>query len=262
MSCQAGQPGTQVFPAPRQAVYLDLRGLQGLYRFHVEAARVTTVLPAVDLVLTELCQATWPDLHAGLARALLGALAQAVLRILLHGGPQRCEPATSGLRAWPDCLPGCLRSSTCTVPCRRWFIPEDSGLLREGMKLLLAVRAVEWRSAITALAAAAADLDQVVALFHSDGDGLPKQAILQDMSRLYGLLDVMSLDTSTLIAKYRVHRKLLRSCCPFMHRIIRSSYALFSSLHILTVLWHAGSACRRECAGREGDAPQRAGAQG
>ncbi len=79
---------------------------------------MTTVLPAVDLVLSDLCQATWPDLHAGLARALLGALAQAILRILLHGGPQRCEPASSRLRAWADCFgwPPAEVGSRCSVP--------------------------------------------------------------------------------------------------------------------------------------------------
>ena len=58
-------------------------------------------------------------------------------------------------------------------------------------------------------------MDQVIALFHSDGDGLPKQAILQDMARLYGLLDVMSLDTSKLIAKYRVRPRASALLLPF-----------------------------------------------
>jgi hypothetical protein len=111
---------------------------------------------------------------------------------------------------------------------------------------------------------AAADLDQVVALFHSDGDGLPKQAILQDMSRLYGLLDVMSLDTSTLIAKYRVRPQASALLLPFhaSRHSVELCIVAVCSLHILTVLWHAGSACRRKRAGREGDAAQRAGAQG
>ena len=76
-----------------QVVYLDLRLLllKDLYRFRVDVgdARLGAALPAIDQALAELCQASWPELHPLLARALLDGLAEALARVLLHGGPHR-----------------------------------------------------------------------------------------------------------------------------------------------------------------------------
>lgn len=56
-----------------------------------------------------------------------------------------------------------------------------------------------------------ADLEQLLALFHANGEGLPKETIHKSLARLYGLLDLMSFPTGTLIAKYQVPAST--NCC-------------------------------------------------
>ena len=91
-------------------VYLDLRSLllQDLYRFRVDIgdARLGAALPAIDQALAELCQASWPELHPLLARALLDGLSEALARVLLHGGPHRYSAATAMTRAACSCTLG------------------------------------------------------------------------------------------------------------------------------------------------------------
>lgn len=47
-------------------------------------------------------------------------------------------------------------------------------------------------------------MEQLRALFHATGEGLPKDAIDQSLARVYSLLDIMRMDTGTLIARYQV----------------------------------------------------------
>ncbi|KAK9842316.1 hypothetical protein WJX81_006282 [Elliptochloris bilobata] len=60
----------------------------------------------------------------------------------------------------------------------RWFIPEDAALLKD-------------------------DLEQLRALFYANGEGLKKEAIDQSLAHVCGLLDIMRLDTGSIISKYQ-----------------------------------------------------------
>ena len=75
----------------RQVVFWDLRGpfLEELYRHSVQSARIHPILESLDSWLGQLCAAAAPDMHPLLARALLLAAVNALLRVLLHGGPHR-----------------------------------------------------------------------------------------------------------------------------------------------------------------------------
>lgn len=63
-------------------------------------------------------------------------------------------------------------------------------------------------------------MEQLRALFHATGEGLPKDTIDQSLARVYSLLDIMRMDTGTLIARYQVTTAppcragwLKASCC-------------------------------------------------
>lgn len=66
-----------------------------------------------------------------------------------------------------------------TWRCCRWFISEDARTIED-------------------------DLEQLRALFFATGEGLPKDAIDQSLARVSSLLDIMRMDTGTLIARYQV----------------------------------------------------------
>ena len=74
-----------------QVVFWDMRDLflEQLYRHNVQAARISPVLEGLDHWLGQLCSAAAPEMHPLLARALLLAAVNALLRVLLHGGPYR-----------------------------------------------------------------------------------------------------------------------------------------------------------------------------
>ena len=74
-----------------QVVYEDLRQplLEDLYRHSVQLARLGPVLEQLDDALGALCQATPKELHAGIGGALLATMVEALMRVLLHGGPCR-----------------------------------------------------------------------------------------------------------------------------------------------------------------------------
>ena len=64
------------------------------------------------------------------------------------------------------------------------------------------------------------DMEQLRALFYATGEGLLKDAINQSLARVFSLLDIMRMDTGTLIARYQVMtappcraRCLEASCC-------------------------------------------------
>ena len=75
-----------------QVVFWDMRVpfLEALYRHHVPKARLGPVLDALDAALSQLCAASVPDVHPLLAQGLLHASTNGLLRVLLHGGPDRC----------------------------------------------------------------------------------------------------------------------------------------------------------------------------
>ena len=58
-----------------------------------------------------------------------------------------------------------------------------------------------------------ADLQQLLALFHANGEGLPKETIHKSLAHLYRLLDLMSLPTGTLIARYQVSLPMCAASC-------------------------------------------------
>ncbi|KAK9787273.1 hypothetical protein WJX73_008331 [Symbiochloris irregularis] len=91
-----------------KVVFWDLREpvLESLYRHDVRSARMTPVLEALDNWLGQLCTTAVADMHPLIARALLLAAVNAVLRVLMHGGPTR------------------------------WFIPEDVPMMEADMEAL------------------------------------------------------------------------------------------------------------------------------
>ncbi|CAL8468909.1 g8450 [Coccomyxa elongata] len=91
-----------------RVVWQDLRQplLEDVYRHSVQQARLGPVLELLDEALGSLCEATPKELHAGLGAALLGATVEALMRVLLHGGP-----------------------------CR-WFIVDDVDMLEDDVQLL------------------------------------------------------------------------------------------------------------------------------
>ena len=78
-----------------QVVFWDMRGpfLEALYKHHVRQARLAPVLDGLDTALSQLCAASVPDVHPLLAQGLLHASTNGLLRVLLHGGPDRSAPA-------------------------------------------------------------------------------------------------------------------------------------------------------------------------
>ena len=84
---------------PVQVVFWDMRGpfLEALYKHHVRHARLAPVLDGLDTALSQLCAASVPDVHPLLARGLLHASTNGLLRVLLHGGPDRSAPAAFAL---------------------------------------------------------------------------------------------------------------------------------------------------------------------
>lgn len=73
-----------------QSVQRDLASaFEAVYKHDVSQARMAPLLDAVDEELGNLCDGAEPELHPLLARALLGATVDAMLRVLLHGGPNR-----------------------------------------------------------------------------------------------------------------------------------------------------------------------------
>ncbi|EIE26922.1 DUF810-domain-containing protein [Coccomyxa subellipsoidea C-169] len=91
-----------------KVVYVDLRQalVEEVYRHSVQQARLGPVLEQIDEALGALCEATPKELHEGISAALLGAVVEALLRVLLHGGP-----------------------------CR-WFIIDDVDMLEDDLQLL------------------------------------------------------------------------------------------------------------------------------
>ncbi|CAK0780416.1 hypothetical protein CVIRNUC_005046 [Coccomyxa viridis] len=91
-----------------KVVYEDLRQplLEDLYRHSVQQARLGPALEQLDDALGALCQATPKELHTGIGGALLATMVEALMRVLLHGGP-----------------------------CR-WFIVDDMDMLEDDLQLL------------------------------------------------------------------------------------------------------------------------------
>ena len=73
-----------------QVVYRELAAaFSALYRHQVAQARIGPLLEALDASLGGLCTSAEVELHGALARGLLQATLDAILRALLHGGPNR-----------------------------------------------------------------------------------------------------------------------------------------------------------------------------
>ena len=72
-------------------VFYDLRVpfLEVLYRHHVRQARISPVLDGLDNALSALCSVSAQELHPRLAQGLLHAATAGLMRVLLHGGPDR-----------------------------------------------------------------------------------------------------------------------------------------------------------------------------
>ena len=64
--------------------------LDDLYKHHVRTARIQILLISIDEALGNVCAAAADSLHAYLAKGLLQAVAIAMQRVLLDGGPNRC----------------------------------------------------------------------------------------------------------------------------------------------------------------------------
>ena len=90
-----------------QMVFWDMRDavLEQLYRHRVQSARIGPVLEGLDIWLGQLCTVAAPDMHPLLARALLLAAVNALLRVLLHGGPYRSKHCCLVLQG-PKNVPG------------------------------------------------------------------------------------------------------------------------------------------------------------
>ena len=73
-----------------QVVFRELSGPFGaLYKHDVSSSRISPLLEALDEKLGTICASAEPDTHAPIARGLLQAALDALLRVLLHGGPHR-----------------------------------------------------------------------------------------------------------------------------------------------------------------------------
>ena len=71
-------------------MYRDLTApLNALYKHDVRQSRIGPLLEALDDELGSFCASAEPELHGLLARGLLQAALDALLRVLLHGGPHR-----------------------------------------------------------------------------------------------------------------------------------------------------------------------------
>lgn len=73
-----------------QGVYRDLTTpFSALYKHSVAQSRIPPLLEALDEQLGSCCASAEADLHGLLAQGLLQAALDALLRVLLHGGPHR-----------------------------------------------------------------------------------------------------------------------------------------------------------------------------
>ncbi|KAK9853633.1 hypothetical protein WJX84_001605 [Apatococcus fuscideae] len=109
------------------------------------------LLGQLDGLLGDLATHLPSALHPPLIRSLLQALADALVRVLLDGGPFRL------------------------------FAPDDCGMIEE-------------------------DLDALAALFHADGEGLPREDVDRILNPLSELLTVLQLETPILIDNFKQAR--------------------------------------------------------
>ena len=73
-----------------QVVFRDLaEPFSGLYNHDVQHSRIGPLLEAVDEKLGSLCSSAEVELHNLIAQNLLQTTLDALLRVLLHGGPNR-----------------------------------------------------------------------------------------------------------------------------------------------------------------------------
>ena len=71
-------------------VYRDLApSFAAIYMHDVQRSRIGNLLEAVDEKLGNLCSSAEAEVHSLIAQGLLQATIDAILRILLHGGPHR-----------------------------------------------------------------------------------------------------------------------------------------------------------------------------
>lgn len=71
-------------------MYRDMASqLEGLYKHEVAQTRIGPLLEAVDEKLGSLCSSAEVEIHSLIAQGLLQATLDALLRVLLHGGPNR-----------------------------------------------------------------------------------------------------------------------------------------------------------------------------
>ena len=73
-----------------QVVFRDLaEDFAGLYVHDVQHSRMGPLLQAVDDKLGNLCSTAEMEVHSLLAQTLLQTSLDAIIRVLLHGGPNR-----------------------------------------------------------------------------------------------------------------------------------------------------------------------------
>ena len=85
-------------------------------------------------------------------------------------------------------------------------------------------------------------MEQLRALFYATGEGLPKDTIDQSLARVYSLLDIMRMDTGTLIARYQV--TTAPPCCAWWFGLPAVLGALVAMIFMLThVKWTDSADC-------------------
>ena len=111
-----------------QVVFWDMRGpfLEALYKHHVRQARLALVLEGLDTALSQLCAASVPDVHPLLAQGLLHASTNGLLRVLLHGGPDRSAPAAFALGTGSH-FGACARNGSTCSSCHSLISGEAAG---------------------------------------------------------------------------------------------------------------------------------------
>lgn len=79
-----------------QVIYRDLaEEFASLYVHDVQHSRMGTLLQAVDDKLGSLCSTAEMEVHSLLAQTLLQTTLDAIIRVLLHGGPNRQDSVKS-----------------------------------------------------------------------------------------------------------------------------------------------------------------------
>lgn len=63
--------------------------MSAIYKHSVAQSRITPLLEVLDDKLGSFCSSAETELHGLVARGLLQATLDALLRVLLHGGPHR-----------------------------------------------------------------------------------------------------------------------------------------------------------------------------